>query len=159
MLHIDRTYRNLLTLIGFFCLVYLCFACHKNENKSENQKKSGELASKMLEHLAKPDQEIVALLALKYNKPLDIVENVVDIYLTDTDFVYKQTKSAFQKKDVKETQKVNEINFELLALDKSAYADTVARISSQFSLEPVIVASILIDYKVWKAAESRTGSE
>ncbi len=113
----------------------------------------------MLDNLAKPDQEIVALLAVKYNKTLDTIENIVDIYLTDTDYGYRQIKSTIQKKNKGETKKQNEINLELIALDKSAYADTVARISSLFSLEPSIVASILVDYKTWKAAESRAGPE
>jgi hypothetical protein len=68
-------------------------------------------------------------------------------------------KSTVQKRKKAETKKPNGINLELFALDKSAYADIVAKISSQFSLEPAIVASILVDYKTWKAAESRPGSE
>ena len=155
----NRTYRNLFFLIAIFCLVYLCFACDKKGDKSENQKKNREFASKMLENLAKPDQEIVALLAVKYNKNLDIIEKIVDIYLTETDYGYSQIKSTIQKKNKEETKKPNEIKLELFALDKSAYADTVAKISNQFSLEPAIVASILVDYKTWKAAESRASSE
>jgi hypothetical protein len=155
----NRTHKNLFFLIGIFCLIFLCLACDKKGDKSENQKKSREFASKMLENLAKPDQEIVALLAVKYNKTLDTIESIVDIYLTDTDYGYRQIKSTIQNKNKEETKKPNEINLELIALDKSAYADTVAKISSHFSLEPSIVASILVDYKTWKAAESRAGPE
>ena len=155
----NRAYRNLFFVIGIFCLVTLCFACHKKGDESKSQKESNEFVSKMLEHWAKPDQEIVALLALKYNKPLDIVENVVDIYLTDTSLEYNQIKSTYREKDLRETKKPHGINLELLTLDKSAYADKVVKISNQFSLEPAIVASILLDYRTWKAAESPTGPE
>ena len=155
----NRTYRNLFFFLGIFCLVYLCFACDKKRDKSENLRKSGDFASKMLENLAKPDQEIIALLAVKYNKDLDLIENIVDIYLTDTDFGYSQIKSTIKEKNRGETKKPNEINLDLFALDKSAYANAVAKISRQFSLEPALVASILVEYKTWKAAESRSGSE
>jgi hypothetical protein len=155
----NRTYKNFFFLIGIFCLIYLGFACDKKEDKTKTQEKSREFASKMLENVAKPDQEIVALLAVKYNKDLDIIEKLIDIYLTDTDYAYKHMKSTIQEKNKGETKKPNEINLELFVLDKSAYADTVAKISRQFSLEPAIVASILVDYKTWKTAESRGGSE
>jgi hypothetical protein len=155
----NSTYRNLFFFIAIFCLVYFCFACDKKGDKSENQKRTEKFASKWLDNLAKPDQEIVALLAIKYNKNLDIIEKILDIYLTDTDFGYRQMKSTIQKKNKEETKKPNEINLELFALDKSVYADTVAKISNQFSLEPAVVASILVDYKTWKAAESRASSE
>jgi hypothetical protein len=155
----NRTYMNLFLFIAIFCLVYFCFACDKKGDKAENQKRTEKFASKWLENLAKPDQEIVALLAIKYNKKLDVIEKILDIYLTDTDYGYRQIKSTIKRKDKEETKKPNEINLELFALDKSAYADTVAKISNQFSLEPAIVASILVDYKTWKAAESRTSSE
>lgn len=155
----NQTYRSLFFFIGIFCLVFLCFACNKKGDESENQEKSREFASKMLDNLAKPDQEIVALLAIKYNKNLDLIENIVDIYLTDTDYGYRQIKSTIQKMDKRETKKPKNVNLELFTLDKSAYADTVAKISNQFSLDPAIVASILVDYKTWKAAESRAASE
>ena len=78
MLHTSRTYRNLFFLIGVSCLICLCFACHKKGGESENEKKSGEIATKIIENMAKPDQEMVALLSLKYNKHLDVIEKIVD---------------------------------------------------------------------------------
>jgi hypothetical protein len=151
--------RNLFFFLAIVCLFYLCFACDKERDKSDNLRKSGDFASKMLENLAKPDQEIIALLAVKYNKDVALIENIVDIYLTETDFTYRQIKSTIKEKNRGETKKPNEINLDLLALDKSSYTNAVAKISNQFSLEPALVASILVEYKTWKAAESRSGSE
>lgn len=42
--------------------------------------------------------------------------------------------------------------------DKSSYADTVIKIANQYSIDPAIVASILLDYKTWKTAESAAES-
>ena len=63
----NRIYKNFLFLIVIFCLAYLPFGCDKKGDKSEKQTKSREFASKMLENLAKPDQEIVALLVINLN--------------------------------------------------------------------------------------------
>jgi hypothetical protein len=43
-------------------------------------------------------------LAVKYNKDLDLIENIVDIYLTDTDFGYRQIKSTIKEKSKGETK-------------------------------------------------------
>ena len=113
----NRAYRNLVFFVSIFCLVSLCFACDKKRDKSEDLSKSGEFANKMLANLAKPDQEIIALLAAKYNKDLDLIESIVDIYLTDTDLAYRQIKSAIKEKTKGETKQPNEINLDLFALN------------------------------------------
>ena len=159
MSQINRICRNFFFFTFIIFLVYFCFSCDKKGDKSENQKRTEKFASKWLENMAKPNQEIVALLAIKYNKNLEIIERILDIYLNDTDFGYRQIKTTIQKENKAETKEASEIKLELFALDKSAYADTVAKISNQFSIDPAIVASILVDYKTWKAAESRARSE
>jgi hypothetical protein len=147
-----------MSILGVY-LICFCIGCDKTGDKSQNKEMSKDFTNKWVANLAKPDQEIVALLAVKYGKDLGIIETIVDTYLTETDFVYKQFKSTIQQKDKEETKQPVEFSFELFVLDKSAYADKVAQISSQFSLDPAVVASILIDYKIWKAAESRPDSE
>jgi hypothetical protein len=55
-----------------------------------------------------------------------------------------------------------DIEVVLHILDKSAYTDIVAKIAGQFTFDPSVVASILLDYKTWKFAEgegSRTSSD
>lgn len=61
----NRTLRDSFFLICSFCLVFLCFACENEEAELERQKLNKERASKLIKYYSKPDQEIVALLALK----------------------------------------------------------------------------------------------
>ena len=155
--------------VVIFCFVFLGYACDKKKEKSYNQENLREIASKSLLLLSKPDQEIVALLAVKYDEDADLIEKIVDQYLTDTDYFYRNSKQAIEIQRRKLAgikteegggrQKEQEFELLLRTLDKSSYTDMVAKVSHQFSLKPSIVASILIDYKTWKAAEKAAQSQ
>ena len=161
-----RIYHNVFLLATIFCFVCLGFSCGKKGDRSQDEKTQGELQRKLTSYMSKPDQEIVALLATKYGKDVNLVEEMVDLYLTETDFIYKNIKNLQERDKGKLTQAQFEESVRrdselmLHLIDKSAYAELVAIISRQFSLEPSIVASILLDYKIWKAAEKagRSGS-
>jgi hypothetical protein len=107
------------------------------------------------------DQEIIALLAVKYNKDIKVVEGIIDSYLSETDWFYKLGKLALEKEKLsKEKSKEAKIDLtEALALDKSVYLSQIEKISNQFSIEQSIIASILIDYKTWEATKNAGSSE
>jgi len=85
-------YRKLFLVAAVFCLVFLGFACDKKGDKSENEEILREMASKKVLLFSKPDQEMVALLSVKYNQDVNVIEKIVDQYLTDTDFSYRNFK-------------------------------------------------------------------
>ncbi len=171
-------YGKLLLIAAVFCFIFFDLACDKKEDNSENTEMLHEIRSKMILLRYKPDQEIVALLSLKYHQNANIIENVVDQYLINSDFTYRVLKKAqeLQPEELspKQVWKVFESRKEVLGsktdkeielgvLEKSAYADLVAKISHQFSVDPSIVASILVDYKIMKslkeAAEFKSGED
>jgi hypothetical protein len=60
--------RRSIPIIAFVLVLFLLFSCTTREEKSEKQKKNKEYTDRMIDILSKPNQEIVALLAIKYKK-------------------------------------------------------------------------------------------
>ncbi|HUV59426.1 MAG TPA: hypothetical protein VMW09_04865 [Desulfatiglandales bacterium] len=150
-----------IAMLGTICLIS---SCENREEESQRQKKAIELKEKFQSLFGKPDQEIVALLAVKYNKDVQIIESIIDSYLSKTDTSYSLMKLANEKKkkgissdEMKDKMQLS--FYDTLALDKTAYFNEVVRISDQFSVEQSIVASILFDYKTWEATRSQGNSE
>jgi hypothetical protein len=134
-------------------VLFLVFACESEEEKLEKQKRSAEFQSKTYKYLSAPDQEIVALLSVKYKIDLDLMENIMDVYLSETDPSYQILKSTLHEIGKGEKQEFEDIVTTEFFKDKSKYADAIKKVSNKFSLDPAVVASIIIDYQAWKAAK------
>jgi hypothetical protein len=147
----------LFILLSFFiCLI----SCTKEDNLQTNEK-TVVLKTKLQDLLEKPDQEIVALLAAKYCKDVQVIEKIIDSYLTETEIGYKTRKLVRQRENIptEEIKKELEDSFyKNLALDKSIYYNKIKLISKQYSIDETIIASILFDYKTWENA-TKSGSE
>jgi hypothetical protein len=149
MIQNNRIYRSLLVLIAILHFVCLVVACEKKQDTSEKQIRRAEVPPTI--DLARPDQEIVALLAIKYNKKIEMIKTVLETYGNEPDM----RPIPYKKKEDPKEQIQNQP--ERYPRDEKSYTDKVAKISGQFSLDPAIVASILIDYKVLKAAKGMEG--
>jgi hypothetical protein len=120
------------------------FGCETEEEKLvrlEKARQDKESTEKMIKYEYGPNPEIVALLALKYKRDLTSVEDIIEVYLSNTDEIYKMLTSDEYK-----------FNSEVLVREKSEYEETVTKLAIQFSLDPSIVASILFDFKIWQRA-------
>jgi hypothetical protein len=172
MMDNTHIYKTAFFIATIFCLSCLAFACSKSDDKSQEKQRQAALERKYASLQSKPDQELVALLAAKYGKDVGLVEQVIDLYLTEMDWGYRLLKNALKVNEGELTQsqyeesirKLSETDTDLMfhTLDRSAYSKMVDKIAGQFSLEPPVVASILLDYKTCKAtdeAASRTRSE
>jgi len=119
-----------LCIIGF-----LLFGC---EGKI-GEKKIDEMAEKLLERIGKPDLEKVALLSMKYNIEETKVENILNEYSSKHDFLYQLGKKIFNEKE--ETPKQEEV--------KQNFQETISELSIKYNVPKEILASIIIDYKIW----------
>lgn len=139
----------------------LISACENREKASQNDMVTQELKERIQSSIFETDQEIIALLAVKYNKDIKVVEGIIDSYLSETDWFYKLGKLALEKEKLsKEKSKQAKIDLtKSLALDKSVYLNQIEKISNQFSIEQSIIASILFDYKTWEATKNAGSSE
>jgi len=139
----NNIYRSIFIWIAMISFAHLISACMEDQSDSKDK------TDKILEYVARPDQEMVALLAIKYKRDAETIEKILDIYLTDTDIVYKKAKLKFQQKKDKDLYSGNENMLELYALDKTFYANEISKLSNQFPINPTIIASIIMDYRTW----------
>ncbi len=118
------------------CIIgILLFGC---EGKL-GEEKIGEMAEKLLEKIDKPDFERVVLLSMKYNIEATKVENILDEYSSKHDFLYQLRKKIFKDKEEKHKQAEGKQNFQ----------ETIRELSIKYNVPREILASIIIDYKIW----------
>jgi hypothetical protein len=162
-----KTYPALMLLLILLIIpsvlvsISLISGCENREKASQNDKEALEMKERIQNYLFKPNQEIIALLAVKYNKDIQVVEGIIDSYLSETDWLYKLGKLALEKEKSSE-EKSKEAKIDLtksLTLDKSVYLSQIEKISNQFSIEQSTTASILFDYKTWEATKKAGSSE
>lgn len=132
-----------------FC-VFLTLVCscgkEKTDLSAEDRKAKDKESAELLRHFAKPDQEKVGLLAVKYGIAVDAVEKLLDGYLTETDYGYRSTK--LQAKGVEATKAKNDDDpLSYMTQDKGVYVGILTNVARESGLDPKIAASIVIDYR------------
>lgn len=130
---------------------FLAFGCETNpENTVEKAKQvqANRMKTKaMLKQLGigEPKKEDVALLAAKYELGPDLVTKLIDEYLTENDWSYRVVKESLQgKKQLKPIDPLNE---------NADPSRTIIKLSNKYNVPTQIVASIVIDYMVFKKLE------
>ena len=98
--------------------------------------------------MAKPNQEAIALLSLKYDLQPGMVESFLDSYLTDTDMGYKLLKDSL-KPSSGEASKPSAM--ELLGLEKESYSQTLAKASQSVGISIKTAALLVSDYRMFTA--------
>ena len=75
--------RSFFSAFFAIAIISLTYGCGSGSNKSinNNPHKLDEKSKKYIENLSRPDQEIVALLAIKYKLEPQLTEMLVDEYL------------------------------------------------------------------------------
>jgi hypothetical protein len=152
LLHASQSHQRL--LIAYTCLILALLICSCGGDKRKvadaEQEANKKLSQELVEYFAKPDQEKVALLSIKYGIGFDIVENLLDAYLSRTDLEYKSSKSS--TKSVKSSEGDDTSDpVKSLMRQKSEYAKILTQLANELQISPVVAASIVIDYKHWKA--------
>lgn len=148
-------YLKIVMLVPLIFFAIIGAGCDSQKNSPENKEMTKQFTQKFKELISKPNQEAIALLAIKFGSDANIVEKIVDQYLSETDFMYRM-----MKKPKDEQRSKNDLEIASGLLDKAAYKELVNHLSAEFSVEPSKVASIILDYKLWDiakdAAESRS---
>lgn len=159
---VDPTQSRERFLIACSCLVFALLICSCGADKptvTEAEKKANEkFYQELNEHFAKPNQEIVALLSIKYGIGFDIVETLLDSYLSETDLGYKARKSSI--KGVKSSKGDDTADpLKSIMRQKSEYAKILTRVATELQINPVTAASIIIEYKIWSAPTEASKGE
>jgi len=123
-------------LLADFTLILLIAVCiigcsrKSSQSTADDEKES---QKKLQEHLLKPKEEKIVLLALKYKLDRDKIEAVVRTYLTnhDTMFLILQVD---RPSEVPKTESIPE---------------TIAYLEREYGIPSDVLASIIIDYQMW----------
>ncbi len=125
--------------------------CHNSDISPEEKEMREEVSGKMKNLRTKPNQEATALLSIKYKLDVNTIEKIIGEYLIETDFKYRNLNEINKSQRTK-----HDMEIYTGILDKSAYVELINQISTNYSLEPSTVSSILFDYKIWGLATEAT---
>ena len=143
-MNLGRIIRSIIIICLSAILGFILTSC----GKSEKTEKEDRDRYKLMTTIAKPNQEAVALLSLKYDLQPSTVERFLDCYLTDTDMGYKLFKDSL-KVSSGEASKPGAI--ELLGLEKESYSQALAKASQSVGITITTAALLVLDYKVFRA--------
>lgn len=144
-----RLRKNTMNRILYYTVLPLAaflIGCSQEEPKEPSTSNDEEVRKAIEEFYMKPKEEMFALLAIKYNLPSNKIDAVMHTYLSNHDRMYmmiqndgpfRMDNSSFETKPITETIKILE---------------------REYGIPSDILASMIIDYKIWNSAE-QAGSE
>ena len=130
--------------VALGCVLTSC----ENDEKTKEES-TGRYTDKLMETIAKPDQEAVALLSLKYDLKPDVVESFLDRYLSNTDMGYKLLKDTLKSSE-RTASKQDEKG--LLGLEKESYHQALVNASQSFGISLKTAALLVSDYRMLTVA-------
>jgi hypothetical protein len=127
--------------ISIILLISVC--CKKNEVDKENENMMKQIYE-MMGEAPNPDEEKVILLSFKYKLNEQIVESILDEYLTKYDEHYLTIKEAFDGKQYSKAKTKTKENIKSIVLE----------LSTKYELSSATVASLIFDYLLWDRLDS-----
>lgn len=115
--------------------------CNFSTSKNEKDQKNDTLVE---DFFLKPSEHKIQLLAIKYQVHPEGIQYIIQDYLSSHDIIYKLMK----KKTAKNNTEDNATD-----LKKRTVVETVSMLSKKIGVSESIIASIIIDYEIWSAAE------
>ena len=123
-----------------------------NEATNKGLLPANENTSKFLARVGRPDQEKVALLALKYNVDPQLTEMLIDEYLSKVDISYTMMKSMAKRNNIASENNPSDIDT-IMALDRTSFVNIVQQMAKAHSVDVKVLSGLLVDYREWSVAE------
>ena len=133
------TYLCVILVIMIFLISQI--GCNFSTSKKEKNQKKETLVE---DFFLKPREHKIQLLAIKYQVPPEGIQYIIQDYLSSHDIIYKVMKKKIDKNNTEN----NATDFE-----KRTVVETVSMLSKKIGISEDIIASIIIDYEIWSAAE------
>lgn len=111
-----------------------------------SQEQADKLTQEFLQSILEPDKEKIALLASKYKISEDQAQTIIKQYMSAHDLSYNVLKSAFQEGKNLDTSVLDETS-------RTAIRETLRNLSEVHDIAEDVIASLIIDYRIWSAAE------
>jgi hypothetical protein len=154
-MHRGAIVRSLIIISLTVVLGCVLTSCGKSEKtKKANRENRDRDIERLMKTMAKPNQEAIALLSLKYNLQPGMVESFLDSYLTATDMEYSLLKNSLKPSNG-ETSEFNAM--ELLGLEKESYSQALEKASQSVGITIKTAALLVSDYRMFTAS-GKSGS-
>ena len=130
----------------FLVVFALCSASCSGKGENTDKKKLEEAKSKYLLEivLRNGSDELISLLAVKYRLNMQLTRKIIDQF-TGEDSLQKLS-SLSKAKTVEELDRLK------TRVDRSSVEERIRKISVENNIEQSVIASLLIDYKIWYEA-------
>ncbi|MFU8857465.1 MAG: hypothetical protein ACNA8S_10745 [Deferrisomatales bacterium] len=96
-------------------------------------------------------------MALKYGQEPEIVDRVLDQYLTGTDARYARMKAAAHGSDDADDTSDTEDPLTSFIIEKDVFASAVYRTAQAQLLDAKVAAALLFDYRLWMTIQDLDG--
>ncbi len=116
-----------------------CLNKKNNSNKKLEKAKSEYLLESLLKN---GNDEFIELLSIKYNLKIDLTHKIIDEFTQD-DSILNLLSSISDAKTVEEFEEVK------TKIKKPSVEKRIKIISIENNIEQSLIASLLIDYKIW----------
>lgn len=141
----NKLINSIVKLCIISTLASVSYSCGNGEPKNIIVDKYTE---KLMQTIAKPNQEAVMLLSQKYDLQPGLVESFLDSYLTDTDGGYKLLKESLKPSNAGRSKPDA---MELFGIEKESYIQALVKASQSNGITPKTAALLVTDYKLFTA--------
>ena len=135
----------ILNFIVCIALILIALGCESKESKEKRELEQQAFSEAFQELLLKPDENKINLLALKYKNKPEKIEDIITSYQSVHDHL-----SIFEKHFLQDSAEKNE---NLASSKDETVIQTINKLSKRYDIPTDIIASIIIDFQMWCAAE------
>lgn len=122
--------------------VFLTASCSDKDSNSEKKKLEDAKFKYLTENIFKNgSDEFIALLSIKYNLNIDLTRKIIDEFI--------QEDSLHNFLSLSDAKTVEEFEKEKTKMKKPSVEERIKKISTENNVEQSLIASLLIDYKIW----------
>ena len=133
-------------IAGVLILAYFLFGqvgCDNLKSKEEAAARAQKNREVVENFFLKPSERKIQLLGIKYEVPPEKIQIIIEEYLSSHDIIYKLMKADVSKAVGKKVDS-----------KQPTIVETVSLLSDHIAIPKTVIASIIIDYEIWSAAES-----
>ncbi len=137
-----------LSALSIIVLLALSFAsCSDQDKNSEKKKLESAKSTYLIETISKSgSDELISLLAIKYDLDSELTHKIINEFTKEDSL--QNILSISEAKTVEELERLKS------KIDRPSVEERIRKISAETNIKQSIVASLLIDYKIWHEAQN-----
>jgi len=137
---------NIIIVLFISILAVSSVSCTNKDESSDKKKLENAKSEYLLETMTKNgSDEFISLLSIKYHLTAELTHKIIN------EFVQEDSLQKFLS--LSETKTVEEFERLKMKFNRPSVEERINKISKENNVEQSIIASLLIDYKIWYEAK------